>query len=232
MSYLDELEQELGLENQPNSTEPKPPEFDPTEFQTRLEALENQNKELTERNRKLTQLALNEPVSEMDYNAQIKQAMDTNPLAYTKEVVTAAKQEAMQEFKQQLETQSEQQSVAMAINNLKQQYPALVNDPLEAAKFGAVADYVHTQIQQGQIKDIKPNEYDKILNKAVSLYRQNSNPSNSNWVMSLDVGNQTQAAYGTNDLLQQLNSIPDTPEGHQAFLNKMNAIQSGAQFSF
>lgn len=225
--YLDELDNAMA---DPKANEPAqaeaPPAPDFSQYDAKFAEMEAKMAELTEKNRKLTQYALGEPVQADDYNARIKEAMDTNPLGYTKELVDTATNKTMEQVNQKLQEQQDMMAAQQAIEAAKQKYPAMAD---HQEVIGLYADKVMSDINNGAIKDIKPNEYGKIIDKAVQLFNHKygyAAQRQGQHVMSLDVGTQQNTAYGTNNLSDLIN-LPD-----DKFLEAANKIQSGQRFQF
>lgn len=227
MDYLDELENELK-----NTATPVPaldePTVDVAAIQARLDALEAANKELQDKNRKLTQFALGDQLSPDDYNAQLKQALDTNPLGYTQEVVNTTKTQVMNEVDKKIQEAQQAQQAQLAVMEAQRKYPELTQYQQE---IGLYADSIYAQVQSGQHPTIKTQDYGKIIDEAVKTFRQRfpgAVPGRGQHVMSLDVGIQPNTAYGTDSELGKLNSLND-----EDFLRAMNKVATkGAAFNF
>lgn len=225
--YLDEIDNILKSEQPAEAPAPEaPPAPDFSQYDAKIAEMEARMAEITEKNRKLTQYALGEPVQQEDYNARIKDALENNPLGYTKEVVDTATNQTMAQVNKRLQEQQDTMAAQQAIESAKQKYPVLSE---HQEVIGLYADKVLNDINTGVIKDVKPNEYGKIIDKAVQLFNHKygyAAQRSPHHVMSLDVGTQQNTAYGTNSLSDILN-LPD-----DKFLQVADKIQRGQQFQF
>lgn len=223
--YNDELDRILNEVNDDQKEEPQAAP-DLSAYDAKLAEMETRMKEMQEQNRKLTQYAFGEPVQADDYNAKIKEAIETNPLGYTKEVVDTATNKAMEQVNAKFAEQQDMLAAQQAINEAKLKYPALVD---HSEVIGLYADQIANEAQSGKRKDIAPNEYGKIIDEAVKMFNRKYGPAvnrNGHHVMSLDVGTQQNTANGKTEMSQILN-LPD-----DKFLEVANKIQSGHQFQF
>lgn len=195
------------------------------QYEDKLAAMEGQLKDLTEKNRKLTQYALGEQVDQGDYNQRIKQALDQNPLGYTQEVVDTAKNTTLKEVDERLAQFQEVQAAQTAIAEARQKYPGMAE---HQDVIGMFADKITQDIQNGNRNDIKANEYGKIIDEAVGMFSKKYGPTlprTANHVMSLDVGTQQNTAYGNDKVSDLLKKSDDD------FLKEMNKYR-GQTFQF